>query len=260
MAGPIIMKLARNANVRIKPVDSEQSAIWQCLEARDHKTLKHIYLTASGGPFRRMPLRQLKKISVRDALCHPRWKMGKKVTIDSATLMNKGLELFEAMYLFGVSAEEVKVLVHPEAVIHSMVEFIDGVVMAQLSITDMRIPIQYALSYPQRLRADTLPALDFVKLARLCFEKPDFGRFPCLRLAYEAAREGGTVPCVLNAANEIGVDAFLRQGLDFMGIPRVVERVLERHRKKESPDLLDIFSADAWARQEARGVIGAFKN
>lgn len=260
MAGPIIMALARDANVRIKPVDSEQSAIWQCLESQDRRTLRHIYLTASGGPFRRKRLAQLKKIAVGDALCHPRWKMGKKVTIDSATLMNKGLELFEAMYLFGAKAEEVRVIIHPEAIIHSMVEFIDGVIMAQLSITDMRIPIQYALTYPQRLRVDSLATVDFVKLAHLSFERPDLGRFPCLRLAYEAAREGGTTPCVLNAANEVGVDAFLKQGLDFMAIPRVVEKVLQRHHKKNSPDLKDILNADAWARQEAMGVVEALKN
>jgi len=210
MAGPIIMEMARKKNVKIMPIDSEQSAIWQCLDGQDKDKLKNIYLTASGGPFRKLGKREFKNISVRQSLRHPRWKMGEKITIDSATLMNKGLEVLEAVYLFGTTPEKIKIVIHPESIIHSMVEYIDGVVFAQLSVTDMRIPIQFALSYPERLPG-VAQDLDFYKLKQLNFEKPDFNKFPCLELAYRAAYEKGTSPCVLNAANEIAVDAFLKE-------------------------------------------------
>lgn len=254
MAGPVIMNLARRKKIRILPIDSEQSAIWQCLDGEDYGKLKRIYLTASGGPFRKASHSELKGISPRRALRHPRWKMGRKISVDSANLMNKGLELLETMFLFGIPSDKIKVIIHPEALIHSMVEFIDGVILAQLSSTDMRIPIQYALAYPERLM-NSLSRLDFYKLKELHFEKPDFKRFPCLNLAYRVASQLGTMPCVLNAANEISVAEFLRGRLDFISIPRVIERVIDSHRNKPEPRLEDILAADSWSRDEARRVI-----
>ncbi len=256
MAGPLIMDLARKKKTKIIPVDSEQSAIWQCLDGEDSSKLKHIYLTASGGPFRKTNPADLKSVSISKVLKHPRWKMGRKISVDSATLMNKGLELLEAMFLFGIPAEKIKILIHPEALIHSMVEFIDGIVLAQLSSTDMRIPIQYALVYPERV-SNSLAPIDFYKLQELHFQKPDFRRFPCLNLAYRAARQLGTMPCVLNAANEVSVSEFLSQRLDFISIHKVIERVIDRHRNKLSPNLGDILAADTWARSEAYKVIKA---
>jgi 1-deoxy-D-xylulose-5-phosphate reductoisomerase len=250
MAGSLVMARAAARGVRIIPIDSEQSAIWQCLEGQDRACIRKIYLTASGGPFRGLPLKKLKGISVADALRHPRWKMGKKITLDSATLMNKGLEVIEAMHLFGVTPDQIEVLVHPESVIHSMVEFIDGSVMAQLSVTDMRIPIQYALSYPDRVPC-ALPELDFVKMKSLNFEKPDMKAFRCLALALRAARAGGTMPAVLNAANDAAVEAFAANRIPFTGIPVIIERVMDKHRVKPHPDLDDIRVSDAWARMAA---------
>jgi len=254
MAGRIIMRSAEEKKVKIVPIDSEQSAIWQCLEGEDKKKIKRIYLTASGGPFRLKDKSELKKISILQALRHPRWKMGKKISVDSANLMNKGLELIEAMHLFGVEANKIKIVVHPQAIIHSMVEFIDGVVLAQLSVTDMRIPIQYALSYPERLKGNSRE-IDFYKLKNLDFEKPDFRRFPCLALALEVADTQGTLPCVLNAANEVSVDKFLKGKLSFLKIPQVLKRVLDNHRNIGNPGLKEILAADSWARQEAERVI-----
>jgi 1-deoxy-D-xylulose-5-phosphate reductoisomerase len=255
MAGPIITRLARKNKVTLMPIDSEQSAIWQCLKGEEKRSVKKIYLTASGGPLRNLSRRELKNVRLEQALKHPRWKMGRKITVDSATLMNKGLELLEAIFLFGLDASHVKILVHPEALIHSMVEFIDGVLIAQLSATDMRIPIQYALSYPQRLE-NRLPEIDFYKLAALNFEKPDFKKFPALGLAYEASRELGTLPCVLNAANEVAVAEFLQEKLKFIDITEVSARVMRSHANKLNPGLSDIRQADSWARQEAARVIG----
>lgn len=249
-AGFLVMGLAAEKKAKIIPVDSEQSAIWQCLQGQDRNKLKRIYLTASGGPFLKRGKRKLDNIPVEKVLKHPRWKMGKKITVDSATLMNKGLELLEAMFLFNVGADKIKVLIHPEAVIHSMVEFIDGVVLAQLSVTDMRIPIQYALSYPERL-SNEYPRVNFLKLQRLNFDKPDFSKFPCLGLAYRAARELGTMPAVLNAANEVSVGEFLKKRINFGSIPRIVEKVMDRHHNNNKPDLEDIHQADSWARREA---------
>lgn len=253
MAGPLVMRLAGKKKAKIIPVDSEQSAIWQCLEGADLKDLKNIYLTASGGPFRDVKKHDFKGISVGQVLKHPRWKMGRKITVDSATLANKGLELLEAMFLFNVAREKIKVLIHPEAVIHSMVEFVDGVVLAQLSATDMRIPIQYALSYPERLE-NALPRLDFPKLKALHFHAPDFEKFPCLKLAFQVARDLGTAPAVFNAANEIAVEEFLKNKLNFISIPRVIEKVLSRHALKTNPGLNDIWQADIWARNEASKI------
>ncbi|MFH1457613.1 MAG: 1-deoxy-D-xylulose-5-phosphate reductoisomerase, partial [Candidatus Omnitrophota bacterium] len=229
MAGPIIMRQAEKKKIKIIPIDSEQSAIWQCLAQEKSSRLNTIYLTASGGPFRQVSHKEFKDITIKEVLNHPRWKMGKKITVDSATLMNKGLELLEAMFLFDVPCEKIKIVVHPQAIVHSMVEFVDGVILAQLSATDMRIPIQYALTYPARL-PNGFPRVDFYKLKELTFQKPDFRRFPCLGLAYRSARELGTLPAVLNAANEISVDEFLRGRIKFILIPRIIEKVLDRHR------------------------------
>ncbi len=254
MAGPIIMHMADKAKVRIIPIDSEQSAIWQCLQGHDKDRLKTIYLTASGGPLLKEKRATLNKVSVARVLKHPRWRMGKKITVDSATLMNKGLEFLETMFLFDVGRQMIKVLIHPEALIHSMVEFVDGVILAQLSETDMRVPIQYALSYPDRLNSAS-SGIDFVKLKSLSFGNPDLSKFPCLGLAYQAAKELGTLPAIMNAANEIAVHAFLKSHLKFTAIPDIVEKVMLRHRNKINPSLEDVRQADLWARQEARSLL-----
>lgn len=251
MAGPIIMGLAKKYNVKILPVDSEQSAIWQSLGDFTQKNVRCVYLTASGGPLRKLPAEKFKNITIAQVLDHPRWKMGKKITVDSATLMNKGLELLEAMSLFGLREDKIKILIHPEALIHSMVEFQDGVIMAQLSITDMRIPIQYALTYPDRLD-NKLAGIDFYRLSKLHFEKPDEKKFPALRLAYQAARQQGTMPAVLNAANEESVNLFLNGKIGFLEIIKTVEKVMQRHKRKENPGLAVILQADCWAREEVK--------
>lgn len=250
MAGSMVTDLAKKRGSLIIPVDSEQSAIWQCLEKADRQELKNIYLTASGGPLLRFSASRLKRVSPKQVLKHPRWNMGVKITVDSATLMNKGLEVLEAMFLFGVGASKIKVLIHPEAIIHSMVEFVDGALLAQLSATDMRIPIQYALSYPDRLE-NALPRVDFAGLRSLNFEKPDLNRFPCLGLAYRAGAMLGTMPAVLNAANEKAVEAYLAGRVDFMGIPRAIEKVMDKHKNNTRPDLGQILQADRWAREQA---------
>ncbi|HOW42144.1 MAG TPA: 1-deoxy-D-xylulose-5-phosphate reductoisomerase [Candidatus Omnitrophota bacterium] len=254
MAGPIIMAAARRHKVIIRPIDSEQSAIWQCLNGAQDTQVKAVYLTASGGPFRGWTKKQLSHITLAQALKHPRWKMGRKITVDSATLMNKGLEILEAIALFNLRPEQVRVVVHPQSVIHSMVEFVDGAIMAQLSVPDMRIPIQYALSYPERLRG-VCPPVDFVDLRALSFETPDSERFPSLLLAYEAARRGGTLPCVLNAANERAVEAFLHEEIGFSAIAELVARVMRKHRTVDQPSLNDILEADSWARAAAEKLL-----
>ena len=250
MAGDIVTKKAKKKKVKILPIDSEQSAIWQCIDGKKKDTLKKIYLTASGGPLRDLSLAQIKRISLRRVLKHPRWKMGKKITVDSATLMNKGLELIESMLLFDLDIGEIEIVIHPEAVIHSMAEFIDGSILAQLSVTDMRIPIQYALSYPARY-PNSLAPLDFFRLKSLSFYKPDFNKFPCLGLSFEAARRAGSLPCVLNASNEVAVEAFLKGRISFLSIPKIIEKVLASHRVILQPKLEDIFRTDSWARQKA---------
>ncbi len=254
MAGPLIMKRARLKGVKIIPVDSEQSAIWQCLRGEDMNRLKKIYLTASGGPLRGISRQRIKKVTVAQVLKHPRWKMGKKITVDSATLMNKGLELLEAMYLFGVGHDKIRILIHPEAIVHSMVEFVDGVILAQLSATDMRIPIQYALTYPERLPV-LVPELDFYKIKNLNFGEPDFKLFPCLRLSFLAAKKGGTLPAVLNAANEISVQGFLSELIDFTSIAYIIEKVINEHKIIKSPGLDQILDADQWARSRALRLV-----
>jgi 1-deoxy-D-xylulose-5-phosphate reductoisomerase len=255
MAGDLLMRLAKKYRADIRPVDSEQSAIWQSLGSQARSALRRVYLTASGGPLWGVPRSRFKDITLERVLCHPRWKMGPKITVDSATLMNKGLELLEAMFLFGLSPDEIKILVHPEALIHSMVEFSDGVIMAQLSVTDMRIPIQYALSYPERF-PNKLAGIDFCKLGKMHFLEPDLDKFPSLRLAYYAARELGTLPAVMNAANEVCVDLFLNSKIKFLEIPRIVEKVMRRHKNIARMDFSRVMRADAWAREEAIAAAG----
>lgn len=254
IAGDILMEEARRHKARIVPIDSEQSAIFQCLDGRDAGALHKVYLTASGGALLNVPRARFNKMSVRQILDHPRWKMGKRITVDSATLMNKGFEVIEAKHLFGLDVKDIEVLVHPEAIIHSMVEFRDGSIMAQLGVTDMRLPIQYALTYPQRLETG-LKRVDFHQIGQLTFLKPDLKKFPCLALAVQAARQAGTMPGVLNAADEVAVEAFLKGHLSFIGIEDVVHKVIGRHRIVRKPSIVEILEADRWAREEARGII-----
>lgn len=250
MAGEIVMREARDHGVRVLAVDSEHSAIFQCLDGKPITSVRRIWLTASGGPFRRTPKSQFRHITVEQALKHPSWVMGRKITIDSATLFNKGLEMIEACWLFGLSIDQVRVLVHPQSVIHSMVEFVDGSILAQLSTPDMCLPIQYALTYPER-RPSQRVVTDFAKLGTLTFEEPDLDRFPALTLARQAAEAGGTMPAVFNAANEVAVDAFCRGKLTFDQIPELVARVMRRHRVIPHPTLEQILEADAQTRAEA---------
>lgn len=249
MAGQLLMQTSRRFQVPVFPIDSEHSALWQCLEGQNRKQIKKLILTSSGGPFRERK-GSLEAVKLEEALKHPKWKMGPKITIDSATLMNKGLEVIEAANLFEVSPDQVEVMVHPEAIVHAMIEFIDGSHLAHMGITDMRLPIQYALSYPERLD-NHLPSLDLVSLGSLHFEKPDRKRFPCLELGYEASRTGGTLPAVLNAANEVSVEAFLNGKIGFTDIPKLIERVMSHHDVIGHPDLDQILEADRWAREEA---------
>jgi 1-deoxy-D-xylulose-5-phosphate reductoisomerase len=254
-AGEIITREAKKSGAKILPVDSEHSAIWQCLRGEKTKA-RRIILTASGGPFRGYTRVQMDGITVAQALKHPSWKMGKKVTIDSATLMNKGLEVIEARWLFDMPIDDVTVLVQPQSIIHSMVEFADGAVKAQLSCPDMRLPIQYALSYPDRLGNVELPRLDWNKIRELTFEPPDMDKFPCLRLAIEAGREGGTCPAVLCSADEAAVDLFLAGRLKFTDIPRLVARTLEKHKKINNPSVEDIIEAEKWGRDMVLKLVG----
>lgn len=221
---------------------------------REKNEVKRLILTASGGPFRRTPIEEFERLTVAQALKHPTWQMGPKITIDSATLMNKGLEVIEARWLFGTNPDQVEVIVHPQSTVHSMIELIDGSVLAQLGVTDMRHPIQYALTYPERLPAN-LPALDLVGIGKLEFEVPDMQRFPCLGLAYRALRAGGTMPAVLNAANEIAVAAFLAERIPFIAIPKLIADVMDCHQIQPTSDLETILVADQWARTEAEGWI-----
>lgn len=246
-AGELVMAAARRKGVSIIPVDSEHNALFQCMNGERVGEVKRLVLTASGGPFRGR--KDLSGITAAEALRHPRWVMGPKISIDSATLMNKALEMIEAHWLFGVPMEQVDVVIHPQSIVHSMVEFVDGSVMAQLGITDMRVPIQYALSYPDRV-SGFLPSLDLVQVGSLTFETPDIDTFPSLNYARSAVTMGGTMSAAINAANEVAVERFLGGAIPFTGIFRAVERVLERHRVVGSPDLAAILEADAWARRE----------
>jgi 1-deoxy-D-xylulose-5-phosphate reductoisomerase len=248
-AGPLIMKLVQEKKSRLLPVDSEHSAVWQCLQGERTREVAKIILTASGGPFRTYRREELENVTPEQALKHPNWDMGGKITIDSATLMNKGLEVIEARWLFGLDYQHIEVTIHPQSVIHSMVEFVDGSVMAQLGVPDMRLPIQYALTYPRRTQGPA-PRLAW-PLGDLSFEDPDLERFPSLRLAYEAGKKGGTMPAVLNAANEVAVEKFIAGKVSFMGIPAMVEKVMGRHAVKDEPSLEQILDADNWARETA---------
>jgi 1-deoxy-D-xylulose-5-phosphate reductoisomerase len=248
MAGEIIINEARLHQAQIIPIDSEHSAIWQCLQGEQTKP-RRLFLTASGGPFYHHPRSRLSEVTEEQALHHPTWKMGKKVTIDSATLMNKGLEVTEAHWLFAISFENIEILIHPQSIIHSMVEFVDGSIKAQLSSPDMRLPIQYALSHPQRWPNSKLPYLDLSKTQPLNFEPVDYDKFPCLKLAVSAGKAGGTYPAVLCAADEIAVELFLNKQITFTDIPRMVQETLEQHDNISRPSLEEILAADAWARE-----------
>ncbi|MGC5324084.1 1-deoxy-D-xylulose-5-phosphate reductoisomerase [Brevibacillus sp. SYSU BS000544] len=249
-AGHIVMEAALKNGVTIIPVDSEHSAIFQCLQGEHRDDVSRILLTASGGSFRHLTRDQLKHVGIQDALNHPNWNMGAKITIDSATMMNKGLEVIEAHWLFGLPFEQIECVLHYESIIHSMVEYKDRAVMAQLGTPDMKVPIQYALSYPRRLPLQTQP-LDLVTCGTLHFAKMDFERYPMIKLAYECGKQGGTLPTVMNAANEIAVDRFLRGEISFLQIEELVQSICEKHVKINRPDLETIFAADEWARHEA---------
>jgi 1-deoxy-D-xylulose-5-phosphate reductoisomerase len=254
MAGKLIVEEARQTGSTILPVDSEHSAIFQALADRSKDEVKRIILTASGGPFLHLPYEKMKEVTSREALRHPTWDMGRKVTIDSASLMNKGLEVIEARWLFGIPTEQIVVQIHPQSVVHSMVEYIDGSIVAQMGITDMRIPISYALSYPKRLRLD-LPPLDLSHMEGLTFLPPDMERFPCLRLAYRSIEVGETMPAVLNAANEVAVNSFLEEAIKFTDIPAMVEAVMEDHQVKNLTTVDDALRADQWAREKTKELI-----
>ncbi|MFH1782412.1 MAG: 1-deoxy-D-xylulose-5-phosphate reductoisomerase [Candidatus Omnitrophota bacterium] len=259
MAGEIIKKRAKERNVEILPVDSEHNAIFQCLASAKQDEVKKIYLTGSGGPFLNLPKKDFKNITPKRAIDHPKWSMGKKISVDSASLMNKGLEVIEAHHLFNVPIKDIEVIVHPETVIHSMVEFCDGSIIAQLGNCDMRSPIQFALTYPDRFHS-SLDRIDFSKLGKMHFFKPDLKKFPCLELAYYSARLGGTYPCVLNATNEVVVGEFLKGNVSFVTMPKIIEKVLKIHKSVKSPRLSDIIEADTWAKIKTKEMLGVINN
>lgn len=252
-AGELILKAAKKHNVNIYPVDSEHSAIFQCLQGNSGNRINRLLLTASGGPFRGKTVEQLKGVTVQDALKHPNWSMGKKITIDSATMMNKGLEVIEAKWLFQVDVGQIEVLVHPQSIVHSAVEYEDHSIIAQMGEHDMRVAIQYALTYPQRV-ANSYPKVDFSFRNSLTFEAPDFETFRCLKLAYQAIEVGGTLCAVLNGANEIAVERFLNKEIGFLQIATVIEKTMQAHQVKYEYDLQDLLDADAWARNYASRV------
>jgi 1-deoxy-D-xylulose-5-phosphate reductoisomerase len=250
-AGELVMAAVKKSGRELLPVDSEHNAVHQCLRGGQRGEVRRLVLTASGGPFRKTPLAALQSVTPEQALAHPNWRMGNRISIDSATMMNKGFEVIEARWLFGVQPNQIDVVVHPQSTIHSLVEFVDGSVLAQLGPTDMRMPIQYALTYPERVASNEL-ALDWSKLRRLDFAKVSTRRFPCLRLAKEAMKKGGALPCALNAADEIAVAAFLERRLPFLGIPEVIERVLARTPKTRFEKMDDVLTADSEARRMAK--------
>jgi 1-deoxy-D-xylulose-5-phosphate reductoisomerase len=256
-AGCVIMPMVRANNAKIVPVDSEHSAIHQSLSGHTHKDIRRILLTGSGGPFRSRTKAEIESATVDDALKHPNWSMGQKITIDSATLMNKGLEIIEARWLFDVPVEKISVLIHPQSILHSAVEFVDGSIVGQLGVPDMHLPIHYALYYPERKVSTQVPLLDLITAGTLTFQAPDYERFPCLRLATEVARRDDSAPAVLNAANEELVYAFLARRVSFMDIPKYVEKILELHQSVTAPTLDDILEADKWARQKSHELLGA---
>jgi 1-deoxy-D-xylulose-5-phosphate reductoisomerase len=258
MAGHLVMREARRSGVSILPVDSEHSAIWQCLRGEQEKEVNRLLLTASGGPFRRATLEQIRSVTVEQALAHPTWRMGPKITIDSATLMNKGLEVLEAHWLFDIPYERIEVIVHPESIIHSMVEFVDGSLKMQASLPSMHLPILHALSYPARLNTagkGLVRELHWSDVGQLNFEALDGTRFPCFRLALDAARRGGTYPSVLVGADEEAVALFLDGKIEFSRIAELIEAALEQHRSVEQPDIAAILEATAWARRATREII-----
>lgn len=248
-AGELVMKEAREHNVKIYPVDSEHSAIFQCLQGNSQNKIRKIHLTASGGPFK--DYTSFDGITVEAALKHPNWSMGKKITIDSATMMNKGLEVIEAKWLFDVDVEQINVVVHPQSIIHSMVEFEDSAVIAQLGEPDMKVPIQYALTYPKRIKND-FPKIDFFSCGNLTFQKPNLELFRCLQLAFDAIKTGGTLPTVMNGANEVAVAAFLDRKIGFSDIPKLIEKAMNAYNIKYNYDFEDVFEADLWAREFSR--------
>ncbi|HVN81672.1 MAG TPA: 1-deoxy-D-xylulose-5-phosphate reductoisomerase [Terriglobia bacterium] len=253
-AGELVMEAARKHHSTILPIDSEHSAIHQCLRSGTNDELRRIILTASGGPFRGWSIKGLRDVTPEMALRHPTWNMGRRVTIDSATLMNKGFEVLEAQWLFGIPVDRISVLIHPQSIVHSMVEFIDGSVIAQLGATDMRYPIQYALSFPQRLETP-LASLEFSQLHRLEFEEPDLSKLPCLELAFRAARQQGGLPCALNAADEVAVEEFLKGRIRFTDIHRVVEQVLAPYSRRHLADIEEVLEFDQAVRKETHEII-----
>jgi 1-deoxy-D-xylulose-5-phosphate reductoisomerase len=253
-AGEIVMDLLKKSKAKLIPVDSEHNAVFQCLKSQDYAKIKRIILTASGGPFCDFKSSDLRKVTPAQALAHPKWRMGRKISVDSATLMNKGFEVIEAKWLFGIDVEKIEVLIHRQAIIHSMVEFIDGSVLAQLSTADMKLPIQYALTFPQRM-ASSVSGLNFSKISKLTFSLPDIKKFPCLKIAYEVARKGGTYPCALNAADEELVRAYLEHRIKLTDIPDIIKKVLSRHKSKKNAVLDDIFDADISVRKLTNDII-----
>ena len=255
IAGELMTRAAAASGAELLPVDSEHNALHQCLRGERREEVRRLVLTASGGPFREKSLSAMRSATVDEAMRHPTWNMGAKITIDCATLMNKGLEVIEAHWLFGFGADEIDIVVHPESVVHSMIELVDGSIIAQLGVTDMRHAIQYALTYPERHASASLPPLDLTRLGALHFESPDAGRFPCLGLAYRALREGGTLPAAMNAANEEAVKAFLAGGIRLTEIPRVIERVMDAHETRKVSDLDVVLEVDRAARAQAAAEI-----
>lgn len=251
VAGELVMDKAKELGRAILPVDSEHCALFQCLQGQDRKAVEKLILTASGGPFRGRKAEELTNVSKKDVLAHPTWNMGQKITVDSASLVNKGLEVIEARWLYDVSYDQIQVVVHPQSIVHSMVQYQDGTVMAQLGCTDMRLPIQYALTYPDRVASHFL-RVDFYELGKLTFEKPDMETFRGLKLAFEAGRTGGTMPCIMNGANEVAVEAFLKGQAGFLDIYRLIEKAMEAGQVEYKPDLEQLLAADKWARDYTR--------
>lgn len=250
VAGELLVKEAKLRNAKILPIDSEHSAILQCLKNEQKDCVEKIIITASGGALYNLTENALKNVSIEDALNHPTWKMGKKITIDSATLMNKGLEVIEAKWFFDILPNKIEIVIHPQSYVHSMVQFVDGTILAQIGEHDMKIPIQYALFYPNRT-INNFSRLELTKVGQLTFKKPNFNKFPCIKLAYKALELGGTMPAVLNGANEIAVNAFLNNQISFLAIPLIIQNTMKEHKPKQNPNINDILDADYWARETA---------
>lgn len=254
-AGSIVTEMARKHKIHLLPVDSEHSAVFQCLQGEDQSSIEKIILTASGGPFRTFPIEKLQTVTLEDCLKHPNWSMGRKITIDSSTLVNKGLEVIEAHWLFDMPYESIEVLVHPQSIVHSLIETTDGALKAQLGLPDMKVPIQYALTYPHRSRV-SYGNLQLSQVNQLTFEKPDIKKFPALKMAYDAGKQGGTYPCVFNAANEAAVHAFIEGRIQYVDIVSLIGQTLEKHKPNYQPDIEVVFAADAWARKQTQEFIG----